>query len=296
MSMSSEVNSNKLKEFYTGAFASLGMITMLQPVFTIKTFVMSDRGFPPLSKMYSGYLANASSTMPTQGVVFVTYSQLESYFGGKDNLSDYEKLGISLLAGSAGAPIVTVFERAMTLNQLEKEKEKDGKNVFVELVSKGGAKEALKGLFPAILRESGYAAGIFGLSSLVSTKLEPFFQAPQVLKGIKSVCELFGHNDPKNPENAIRKAHQAVASIGAGAFVGALTTPADRIKTIMQGDKNGSYSMMKTTWNIVKSEGVLGLWKGAGVRGGLVASAIFLTTEFAEVIPDHIPSWMIGEA
>lgn len=294
MSMTSEANSNKLKEFYTGAFASLGMITVLQPVFTIKTFVMSDRGFPPLSKMYSGYLANASSTMPTQGVVFLTYAQLESYFGGKDKLSDYEKLGISLLAGFAGAPIVTVFERAMTLNQLEKKKGE--KNVFVEIVSKGGAKEALKGLLPAILRESGYAAGIFGLSNLVSTKLEPFFQASQVQKGIKSVCVLFGHSDPKTQENAIHKAHHAVSSIGSGAFVGALTTPADRIKTIMQGDKNGSYSMMKTTWSIVKSEGVLGLWKGAGVRGGLVASAIFLTTEFAEVIPDHIPSWMIGEA
>jgi hypothetical protein len=83
-----------------------------------------------------------------------------------------------------------------------------------------------------------------------------------------------------------------VASVSTGAFAGFLSSPGDRVKTLVQGDLKGSYSPWKVTRELASKEGFAALWKGAGARATLVASAMLVMGEAKQAFPAYYPDWM----
>ena len=63
---------NKVGEFANGVFSNAAMVVIMQPAFTLKTFLMNGIGLPPLGKLYSGTLVNILSGGPSEGLVFAT--------------------------------------------------------------------------------------------------------------------------------------------------------------------------------------------------------------------------------
>lgn len=163
-------------------------------------------------------------------------------------------LTVSFAAGAVSAPVATAFERIVIVQQLE------GRSCFKSihrLFVLEGTRGFLKGLAPMTLRESLFTGALFG----------------------------FNRTFEKN---------QALTSFAAGGFAGFLSTPADRIKTLMQADLCGHYpSFITTAKKIVLSEGFAALFKGATIRSSLIGAATLIMSYSKEQLPLFFPAWTI---
>ncbi len=100
------------------ASMTVGLIPT-HPLFTIKTHVMSGQKVPPIHRLWSGYCPNAGSGAITEGLAFAVYRLGTKMIHQQDNtLSDTQNLGISIVAGSIGAPFNASLEQGMIRQQL----------------------------------------------------------------------------------------------------------------------------------------------------------------------------------
>lgn len=167
------------------------------------------------------------------------------------------------IAGCAAAPIATAFDRVMLVQQLDG---KSAKQAILQILAKDGSRGFVKAFFPTLKREVIVTATLFEGKEKVEATLESRISD--------------------------KKVRSAVASLLSGGTAGVLSAPADRVKTIMQKDMNGSYSWVQTTQKLWQTEGVKGFFKGAGTRGAVVGAFVYLMGEAKERVPAHLPPWM----
>lgn len=317
---------NELGHFSNGLFSSFSMLCLMQPVFTAKTYVMEKKGFPPLNAWYKGFGANCAGVVPAQGIAFLTYGAVLKLLS-KDKLpTNSDKLKASIVGGLASAPVAAAFERIMILQQLSdkktgffktvaitvRESEKKGllqskkmintylqqmapytifrqaivreavqkdlmlikkisymhlqETVPYKIFKQDGSRGFIKGLLPTVKRDVIFLAGLLSLYD---------FTEEQLAKIVR-----------------IKKISEIVAGFGVGAAVGFITAPADLVKTRMQADVNGSYSVVQTTKQIVRTTMAKEFIKSASVRSLLTGGAVVFIVQAKQFLPAYFPRWM----
>ncbi|MBN2479724.1 MAG: hypothetical protein JXA94_05810 [Parachlamydiales bacterium] len=268
MSSKSEVKLNQTGHFFNGVASSLSMTTVMQPVFTLKTYVMQGAGKPAIRNLYRGYFSNCASVVPSQGIAYLTNGVMNKTLKKEEGKSSTAKeLAYSIIPGSAASPWATACERVMIVQQLQGGSTKDA---LTKIVKKEGVRGLAKGFTPTLARESLFSLGLFGLRNTLDKKLEPKVQN--------------------------RKIREATSSVVAGAAAGFASAPFDRLKTKVQSDLKGSSSWLKEGRKIVVKEGVRGLFKGAGVRAGLVSGAMSVMTVAEKQLPKYYPKFSHQES
>src|SRR5690242_1388625 len=110
---------NEMGHFTNGVISTACMLGVLQPVFTIKTYVMNGQGFPPVQALYRGLGLNLLGGALPQGVAFLTYDFTKRLWSPDKELTSWEKMLVGSIPGLAMAPLTTILERMMVIKQLQ---------------------------------------------------------------------------------------------------------------------------------------------------------------------------------
>jgi hypothetical protein len=254
---------NSKGHFFNGALSNAIMVAVMNPFFVLKTYTMSGLGKPPISKLYSGVVTNLISGSCPEGITFLVQDRLkDSYFQSKAPTS-IEDLAISCVAGAAGSPLNSGFERIMIQQQLTGQ---SAKKVIEKMIKAEGFLRAFsKGMSCAIIRDALFNIGIFTLNDQ-----------------IHSVIQKSTHNEHSS----------LVSGMISGAIVGGLSTPFDLIKTRMQSDLENKFSKPSiVAKKILKNEGIMGLFLGAKIRSCLIGGMVGLICISKEKIPNFFPKY-----
>lgn len=257
---------NGMGQFVNGSASMCAMMSVMQPVFTLKTYVMSEnKGLPPPSSLYKGLGANCASASPALGIAFFTkYVGTEWLTQGKRPLTNGEKLGLSLASGAAGGPCAAFFERVMIYQQLYSG---SAMNALKQIRLNEGYKGLFKGTGATSGRDAGVAFGLFVLNDEMKKWLEPFI--------------------------AKKDSRDLASGILSGGITGALTTPLDLIKNKMQADVKGDYpTFRKTCVKIAKEESAINLIKATAARTVLVGGAMYCLSKGNDYIPSLLPAFL----
>ncbi|MBM3183801.1 MAG: hypothetical protein FJZ64_00655 [Chlamydiae bacterium] len=261
----SNVHLNGAGETLNGGLCTALSLLFAQPGFTWKTFAMTQRGRPPFWFLWRGYGTNAAGGVPAEGISFWVYDCVRRHLG-----RDGQELGAganvvaSSLAGLVPSPINAGFERVMTRQQLE------GGGFWHHvraLYRTGGLRNIFVGIEPTAGRDAVYNLGVFALNDVANRVTRPWIEDPL--------------------------AQTAVSGMGAGIVAGALSTPFDLCRTLVQSSSDEM--MRKTAWKIakeiIKRDGIRGLFRGCLSRCVTVGPLICLTTIFKKYLPPYFPSW-----
>ncbi len=129
-----------------------------------------------------------------------------------------------------------------------------------------GASGMMRGLGPAILRDSIYVCGLLGLAPLVQRKLVQRLELPG-------------------------STASAYASVLGGVTAGVLSHPFDVIKTCMQGDmaRTNYRGFVDSTLKLVRGpQGVRSLLNGCAWRTFNIVATIFVAVECCERLPPFL--------
>jgi len=147
-------------------------------------------------------------------------------------------------------------------------------DAFRGTVRNEGAGALFKGIQPALLRQFTYGGMRYGLYAPIRNMI-----------GV----------DANTPKSEIPLAKKFIAGGGAGAIGSFICNPTDLMKIRMQvggmdgGASKYGNSMVGTLRAIVREEGVLGLWRGAGPTVGRATA--LAAVEMSSY--DHIKSWLL---
>jgi hypothetical protein len=242
-----------------GTICSFLNMAIWQPLFAVKSYRMSGRGFPPLSHMYRGYGINVAADMSNQGVAFLSFRAYRKYIHNDKPMNIEESLTGGTVAGIVSAPLQGGCERVMIIQQLEK-KPIGVCEVLKRIQSIEGSRGFLRALHVTMVRESINATCFFVLSQI-------FYE--RMIKRTESV-----------------QMANLVSYLGAGICGGILTTPADLIKTRLQSE----IGSRKTILNIIQEVGYRNIFKGALVRSTTIGGTMMTLGLLSKEIPPLLPS------
>lgn len=245
----------------TGAVSSLGTISVCHPLFTIKTRLMSKLPFPRYHQIYKGYHANLMCDMSYQVVAFLGFTYFSKKIMENKPLSPKEQFLGGIFAGIVAAPLLSVLERIMILQQVHEGLQHSGstKQVINSIVRSEGRAGLFRGLTSTILRESISGACFFGLSQCLYSKISKVF------------------------DNATLA--QSLAYQLSGAISGVLSSPFDLIKTRMQNHIGPNEGLKQC----IKEIGVRNLFVGSLARSCTISSTMMAMGFFSNKIQKIMP-------
>lgn len=248
-----------------GAICLPGALFPTQPLFTWKTFSMvGAKQFPPIHRLWTGYVPNALSGGLAEGIAFVTYKVGTDCItkNDKNKLTDSNNIALSLVAGTLGAPINASLEQGMIRQQLA------GGSLYHHMMviqQTSGWKGVFKATNATAWRDGLFTCGVFAFNDYAKEQVEPFIANP------------FYQN--------------LAAGMLAGMTAGALSTPFDLLKTLVQSDTKGEYpTCLQTAKKIVQKEGFLGLYRGAIYRSMTIGPVICMTAMLKNIVPNYFPN------
>ncbi len=203
---------------------------------------------------YNGAFANAVGQMPITALQKAVQTQATQYAQKhqKSPLSEWQKAGISYMAGIAGALVDTPSNAVQLYLQ-------DPNN------AKQNTWQAIRAL-----GKNNYRG--FWVNSLI--KEGPFAVGYQVLAVTgKSIAQEYTDN---------QTAASVVGGIGAGVVTAAITQPGAVIRNKMQ---TGQTDVIENT---IRKEGVRGFYKGLAARGTRIMFAIPLYTMYSSYLEDTV--------
>jgi hypothetical protein len=110
---------------------------------------------------------------------------------------------------------------------------------------------ARRGMAPTIIREGGYAGGIFGVQTVLKRRMRQHLDNESLIA--------------------------LTAAVTAGAAISALTNPADIIKTRMQADHANNPTMRRAALGVFSQHGMRGFWRGnAGRTASIMVTALVI--------------------
>jgi len=260
------------------AISSFLNISIWQPLFTIKTTVMTGKGFPRINTLYKGYGANLTCDITNQATAFIANKFFTTTIINSKPLSLPEECVAGLFSGAVSAPLLSIFERLMILEQ-DRANNPDiaGKENSLKLIQQIRNKERLGGLTRGCLvtagRESINFGCFFGLSKIFKKELEE--RVPDI------------------------KLPASIPYLFAGVVGGSITTPLDLVKTRMQAsigstDTASTIALailrqgLKSNENIKFSD-VKKLFLGANYRALTIGATMATFGPFTETVPEFLP-------
>ncbi|GFR52575.1 hypothetical protein Agub_g15168 [Astrephomene gubernaculifera] len=227
-----------------GALGGTVEVCIMQPLVGIKNALQEGRPIPRHpAHLYRGLLMNVVSMAPITASQFGTNRLMQTKVLNKseDELTGLERFGCASVAGAVSAFIASPSELIIIQQQ------KSGRSLGAEashFMKVHGSAAIVRGLLPAMGRETLYAAGYLGLFPIIRKEL-----------------------DEKMPGSS--GLTLVAASILGGVFAAACSHPFDTAKTRMQAfmyDKP-EYRTLRSTFGAIYKEGGIPLfWKGLSPR------------------------------
>jgi hypothetical protein len=274
MSSNTDVSLNPLGNYTNGVISDVAAVVTTQALDTCKTYQLSGNGLPPpLSTiansirsgtgipplrhlrngvLFNGTLANCSGAVVQGGLPFLVNGMLADTVARNRALTKGEQVGIAVTTGLFTSTMIAPFERWCKIHQLLGG---TAASAFWSAI-KTGSGGLFKAIGPVALRDAMVSGAFFGGRPVVENQLEGLVQD--------------------------RRKREGLASIIMGIFAGALSTPADKINVLMQGDIVNKYpSTLRTAKMLIQNDGIRGLFRGAFIRSGFLG-AYMLVLGFGE--------------
>lgn len=236
-------------DFCNGAISVTGGIVGSQPFtnLTSGTYAGEKVRF---RRLFAGWLPNAVTGAPTEGMAFLFYHQLKK----NRELSDWQDMGLAFAAGFTGGPINAYGEYVMNHQYF------NGGTCIANMRKIG---LSAKGTLPAGIRDGIFTCAVLPLDERVKKLLSPWIA-----------------NEPRR---------DLAAGMTTGIFAGWFSSPFNRMKTLQQMDIEGVCTTFLNTgkW-IVQKEGVRGFFKGAHLNVLSTGATICLTTMFKDHVPKYL--------
>jgi hypothetical protein len=223
------VRLNEFGQIVNGATSIAIGLLGTQPFCTYKTFSMVGQAAPPIHRLWAGYIPNAASGAPSESIAFFTHYIGKTILKQEDgSLSDKHNLILSIISGSIGAPINASLEQGMIRQQLE------GGRYFTHMNNiyiSSGWRGIFKGTGITAVRDGMFNCGVFAFFDYTKRKVSPFIPNPLL--------------------------RDFTAGLLSGTVAGAISTPTDLIKTLIQSDKKGEYPTYRETAKKIIQKGRL---------------------------------------
>lgn len=234
-----------------------------QPLFTYKTYSMMGKGSPSFRRLWAGCVPNSCSGGLSEGIAFLIYKiGSDTLIEKGRHLSNSQNIALSLLSGAFGAPINALLEQGMIRQQLH------GKSLYYHMNTIFQT-SGWKGLF----KTTGFTAGRDGLF----------------------ICGVFAFYDLARERVKLCISDPWVCNVAAGMLAGmtagALSTPFDLVKTIVQSDTTEeNTSCLRTLRAIVEKGGMSAAFRGGVFRSLTIGPVICLTAILKDILPHYFPS------
>jgi len=236
------------------------------PLITYKICVQEGRALPSsMGGWYRGVFANASSLAPITAMQMAANGAIERVVTqGKRDMSDAEKIGVAMGAGSVSA----LLYGPVDLIVIQQQKLGLGAGGTVShLVSTYGPLSLWRGFMSTVVREAIYTAGYLGLTPIAKDFLQkshPVFEKSELTASIVGSC------------------------IG-GTVAAVLTHPVDTAKTCVQGDMSAAtYKSARQAMGLVYEKGGVGaLYSGGLARTARLCGAFFIINNIREAFVQY---------
>jgi len=253
-----------------GTLSSSAMLLSLQPVFNLKTAAMSNNPAHPLRQFFREMLAYAQTARLAEGAKF-PYAQvraipIELYRGMLPNL-----------AAVAPAQAASFWGFATALRSLAE----DPSNPYAGEKSKAALVGGCAAALPAnVFERLMIAQQVNKLTLREAVVAKGFMRGLPMttLREILFTSALFGAGDTLSSQ------------VAWGAGAGALSALPDTVKTVQQGELHTKTSAYQVTKSLLTNPARrIDFLVGAGIRSGLVASAIVTMNLYRQHIPKYLP-------
>ncbi len=256
-------------------------ISIWQPLFTVKTTVMTGKGMPCIHTLYKGYGANLVCDITNQGTAFVANKFFTNVIMNSKPLSLSEECLGGMFSGAASAPLLSFFERIMILQQdMANNPNVSEKKSAHQLIRDIWDKEHVKGFGRGCLVTAGREAinfgCFFGLSKVLKREMEKWMP------------------DTKLPSS--------IPYLFAGVIGGSLTTPFDLIKTRMQASIGSKDTASDIAFKILRQglkagqcitvSDVRKLFLGGSYRALTIGATMATFGPFTEKVPEFLPEFL----
>ncbi|KAI5843234.1 mitochondrial carrier protein-like protein [Tricharina praecox] len=252
----------------SGAFAAFTVDLLVYPLDTIKTRLQSPahRHLPLFGGLYQGLGPVILATLPSSAVFFTTYEFVRSHLPPDRVASNMLASSVAEIAACAVVtPAEVVKQNAQVVQKGAGAGAGAGKGVGKEV---GAVLQAFRGIRRTRDLWTGYVA-------LVARNL------PYVALQFPAFEWLKARWCPKDAGGLETAVWSGVAAGSAGVGAAWVTTPVDVVKTrimLAAGEAGGGTKIRGVVADILREEGVRGLWRGAGIRAAwtMLGSGLYL--------------------
>ena len=214
-------------------FSSVCNITIVHPLFSLKTHRMTTGKFPPFSLplLYRGYGANICCDLSCQTVNFIANNFFANSLMHSKSMNVQQQALGGIFSGCMATPLLNFVERVMILKQIGFGNHQTGqlyttKKIILAIWEIEGWRGFIKGGIPTLFREGISSACFFGLSKA----LEPSVKEVIPFELLASFISFFL----------------------SGAISGSVTTSFDLVKTRMQSVVGQNRSFITVAIEIIK--------------------------------------------
>ncbi|MBS0288095.1 MAG: hypothetical protein JSR17_12420 [Proteobacteria bacterium] len=246
-----------------GGAAGAAEVVVDHPLWSLKTRYQND-SIPAKEKftlnlkiLYRGFLPNVFSMVPITALQVSTAQGIKAHrHNDEENPpSELQSLSYSAAGGAVSAVVSAPTELAMA-----QQTEKRGFFATVKHIYQNqGFKGLLRGFTGTAIRDAKFTVGYGYAAPALKEKLAEHMSEPQA---------------------------GAIAGVGAGVTVAALSQPWDTLKTAQQ--TGSELPLWKLAAEKLKQQGIAGLYKGSFWRMSRVASAVTIMGE----VNQRISSWL----
>lgn len=261
----SDLSLSPLGASVQGTLSSFINMSLCQPLFSVKSYIMAGKGYPPTTHLYRGYRINVLADISNQGVAFLTYRTYSKYVHHDQPMSSVQEFAGGLVAGAVSAPLQGACERIMIIQQLSSAPLRII-DTASEIESKERGRGFLKALHLTTLRESINATAFFGLSHVF-------------------------HNQMMKVTDSSYFAN-VVSYFTAGVCAGAITAPIDLLKTRLQEQVGKSCS----TVEMIKQVGYKHLVAGVPARAATIGCTMMTLGILSHEIPKYLPGFLYADS
>jgi len=244
-----------------GAVGGIAETCIQMPLITYKICVQEGRALPTsMGGWYRGVFANSASLAPITALQVAANGALERVVtGGTRDLSDMEKIGVAMGAGS----ISSVLYSPVDLVVIQQQKlGLDAGATVSHIVKTHGLPALWRGFMSCVVREAIYTAGYLGLGPICKDALQKNYATFRESELSASI----------------------VGSCIAGTVAAVLTHPVDTAKTCVQGDMTATtYPTARSALSTVYNKGGIGaLYSGGLARTARLCGAFFVINNVRE--------------
>lgn len=162
---------NNVGHLTVGGLASFSMIMTLQPIDTMKTYLMSGKSIPHPSLFYRETASAIASIVPIHCLTFLFHGIIinQQAEATQRKRNHFQKTCNGIIAALFSSPLATIFQRVTILGQI---KNQTPREILPNLTLHLGNRSIFKGYSFTLIRETAFAATLFGISDFFETVIK----------------------------------------------------------------------------------------------------------------------------